>query len=86
MEETNFKGNLHTVLGDIFTKYPEVPTAHVFYSILHKSNFKGSHFFDMNDERLYASAEKFLKYGDLEDEQCTDEEWEQWRASKFQGA
>jgi len=85
MEETNFKGNLHTVLGDIFTKYPEVPTAHVLYSILHKSNFKGSHFFDMNDERLYASAEKFLKYGDLEDEQYTDEEWEQWRASKFQG-
>jgi len=85
MDGQDFKGNLHTTLGDIFKKYPEIPAMEVLYAIQHKSNFKGQHYLNMSEEDLYSSAERFLKYGEsyTEDEMLTDQEWEEWRTNKF---
>lgn len=82
----NFKGNIHTTLGNIFERFPEISAMEVLYSISHKSNFKGKHYTEVSEEDFYSSAERFLKHNDtyFDDEPLADDEFEIWITSKFQ--
>jgi|GEM_PF-5250016 len=82
MKQINYKGNILTQLEKAIVENNDMTIGEILFSVVHKDNTNGKHFFYMNDEEMYNAFERFNKFGVEEDEPLDEQGFEFWCAQK----
>lgn len=70
---SNYRGSIVSLLFKVMDKYKTMTVGEILYSAALKKNY-----LTQTDEEIYTSLEKMLNSDVLEDEYCTDQEFEEW--------